>query len=226
MWPGCLRSGSPQHRHTQHGKVTVAGRRRNFGICVTETQDRRLFELEQGDDGGGPCAAWISVASTLESSPSILYFSIYRPSTPDRYLCAREGMRESWKSLSHNNSDYEYINSEIQREREYTIVRGIIDQVCRLAVSPAGGYWAGRRRLRAAKNGTRQSAAGLRTGYTSRVPAAARCSPAPLTCVLGAFRVPRGVFVPASFFTTSPAASHHDPPRPALPRRGISVAVL
>lgn len=94
----------------------------------------------------------------------------YRPSTPDRYLCAEEEMRDSWESLAHNNSVYEYINSEIQRKREYTIVRGIIDQVCRLAVSPAGGYWAGRRRVRAAKNGRRQSAAGLRTGYTSRVP--------------------------------------------------------
>lgn len=76
------------------------------------------------------------------------------PYYTDRYLCAEEEMRESWESLRHNNSVYEYINSEILSKREYIIVRGIIDQVCRLAVSPPGGYWAGRRRVRAAKNDT------------------------------------------------------------------------
>ncbi|MPC66349.1 hypothetical protein E2C01_060497 [Portunus trituberculatus] len=87
---------------------------------------------------------------------------------------------------------------EIFRSIQRGIARTRVASVSRwrLAGVPAGGSWAGRRR--GAEAGTRQSAAGPRTGCTSRVPAAARPSPDPLTRVSSVFRVPRGVFVLAS----------------------------
>lgn len=65
---------------------------------MIETQNRLLRELELGDDGSGPCVAWIIVASTVEASHCELYLSLYVISTPDRYLCVEESIRKSWKS--------------------------------------------------------------------------------------------------------------------------------